>query len=535
MGDEIKLYLINKKVNNSKGFALIGTLILVLVVATFGTALLTMTNSEIKNSALHKASTETFYIAEAGIDHAISYLESRETPDFQLPYYIQEEGDHYTEFGNGKYKASVQSVTPFSYIIRSIGEMPWTNTSEKIRKEIECKVILENFALYAYFTDEETLPTEISGGPEGQKIWFYGDDHIRGPVHSNDRLHMAGRPTFDGTVTSAWVNPSDPNDVSWEAYDAQTDPIFNGTPGFKGGIDEIPLPEYREISDPTVHRSLQRKAAGTESFITDPAKGTGAYIPNDGFNVTDGIWVKGDVDSLLLGVDAQNNSKITIKQNNNNKVTTIYEIETTTTIGGDTYFPGTTVIEVNEGGTPDYTALSGHPNGVLYVNGEIENLESNDGEGLKGKLTIASDETITIGDDLLYNTRVNDPNCFDAPEGTYPDFPDSLGLVSEGNIMIANNAPHNIEINAIIMALGTSFFYEGWDDNLQGDLTFHGSLIQNQRGPVGTFGSWGKVSGYTKQYYFDTRMSVGNPDIGQVLPPYFPTTGKYVKLYWKEL
>jgi len=60
-------------------------------------------------------------------------------------------------------------------------------------------------------------------------------------------------------------------------------------------------------------------------------------------------------------------------------------------------------------------------------------------------------------------------------------------------------------------------------------------LIQEQRGPVGTFNSWGKASGYTKQYYFDTRMSIGNPDLGRVLPPYFPTTGKYIKLYWREL
>jgi len=535
MKNNIKLNLITKQLKNEKGFALLGTLILVFIVTTFGIALLTMTRNEIKNSALQKASTETFYIAESGIDHAISELEILGTPDFPNPHYLAEENDHYIDMGNGKYKASVQSDTAFSYIIRSRGERPWTNTSGKISRTIESRVILENFALYAYFSDVELFPADIDAGYGGSKIWFYGEDHIRGPLHSNDRLHIAGEPTFDGRVTSAWVNPTDPQDVSWEAYDAQTDPNFLGIPPYQGGVDVIPLPQYREISDPTDSLSLQRIAAGSESLINNPPDGNGVYVPDDGFNVTDGIWVKGNVNTLSLGVDSQDNSKITIMQTGGvNKTTEITKIETPITIDSTTYPSGTTLVDVYQGGTHTYTNPSGYPNGVLYVDGTIGNLKSVAGEGLKGKLTIASDSTITIGDNLLYNTRVNDPNCFDVPEG-YPDIPDSLGLVSEGNIMVADGAPHDIEINAIMMALGTSFYYEGWEDNMQGDLTVHGSFIQRQRGPVGTFSSWGKASGYTKEYYFDTRMSIGNPDLGRVIPPYFPTTGKYIKLYWKEL
>ena len=530
MGNKIKLNLMTKQFKNKKGFALLGTLILVFVVSTFAIALLTMTRNEIKSSALQKASKETFYIAESGIDHAISYLENLGTPSFSSPHFLTEENDHYIDLGNGKYKASIQSATSFSYIIRSTGERTWSNTSGKISKSIESKVILENFALYAYFSNSEYLPAEFGGGGN-TKIWFYGADHIRGPVHSNDRLHMAGTPTFDGTVSSAWEHEGD---VSWEAYDAQTAPNFNGDPGYKGGVDVIPLPDYREISDPTDSRSLQRIAAGTEDFIT--TKPNGAYVPNDGFNVTDGIWVKGKVDTLELGIDYQGNSEITITQTGGtNKTTTITTIETPVTIGSTTYPSGTTLIDVYQGGSHSYSNPSGFTNGVLYVDGKIGNLKSVANEGLKGKLTIASNSTITIGDDILYKTRVDDPNCFNADPGTYPDIPDSLGLVSEGKIMVANGAPHDIEINAIIMALGDSFYYEGWKHNMQGDLTFHGSLIQTQRGPVGTFNSWGKASGYTKQYYFDTRMSIGNPNLGQVLPPYFPTTGKYIKLYWKEL
>jgi hypothetical protein len=537
MRNKINSNFIIKQIKNKKGFALLGTLILVFVVSTFGIALLTMTQNDIKLSTLQKASKETFYIAESGIEHAISYLENLGTPNFPSPHYLTEINDGYIDLGNGKYKASIQSATTFSYIIQSTGERPWTNSSGKISKTIESKVTLENFAMYAYFSDNELFPADIDASYGGQKIWFYGNDHIGGPLHSNDRLHMAGTPTFDGPVTSAWVNPTNPSDVSWEAYDSQTRPNFLGDPPYEGGVDPIELPKYRQITDPTDPKSLQRIAAGSESLINNPPTGNGAYVPINGSNVTNGIWVKGDVDTLVLGTDAQGNSQIIINQTGSiNKTTTITTIEIPVPIGGVTRSSGTTVIDVCQGTTHTYSNPSGFHNGVLFVNGNVKNLSSTAGDGgVKGKLTIASNNTITIGNNILYKTRVDNPTCFDVPVGTYPNIPDSLGLVSEGNIKIASGAPTNLEINAILMALGTSFYYEGWKSQLKGTLTVHGSFIQEQRGPVGTFNSWGKVSGYTKDYQFDTRMSVNNPGLGQALPPYFPTTGKYIKLYWKEV
>ena len=57
-----------------------------------------------------------------------------------------------------------------------------------------------------------------------------------------------------------------------------------------------------------------------------------------------------------------------------------------------------------------------------------------------------------------------------------------------------------------------------------------GGIIQNQRGPVGTFNivSGSIVSGYEKDYVYDARLA-NNP------PPAFPTTGRVQTLAWKEL
>lgn len=74
----IKNDKIKNLLSNQKGMALLTTLIFVFILVTFGVALLTMTSNDIKLSALQRDSTEAFYIAEAGIDKALWYLNTPE-------------------------------------------------------------------------------------------------------------------------------------------------------------------------------------------------------------------------------------------------------------------------------------------------------------------------------------------------------------------------------------------------------------------------------------------------------------------------
>lgn len=532
--------------SNNRGMALVATLVLVLVITSFAIALLSLTSSDIKLSSLQKTSKETFYIAEAGLERAIAWLEKEGNPQIlDLTNPFSEENGGYPIVGNGKYKVELQATSPLSYIIQSEG-IKSLNADKEVKVKIESKVMLENFAMFAYFSDKEIFPIDIySGYGSNQEIWFYGDDHIEGRLHSNDRLNMAGNPTFDGLVTSSYKGNN--GDVSWKPYPGiSTNPVFNG--GYTGGVGIIPLPDYRGISDLEDKKSLQVVAAGSKSFINNHAN-KGTYVPNDGGKVTDGIWVKGDVKEIILGKDPNSgNSKIIIDQSNlsSNKITTIYIIEEDSpiTIGKETYTEGTLVYDKVTNTYEHFPGKYNKPNGVIFVNGEVKGLrtpsatESGITGGVKGRYTIASDYDINITGNILYNTRVEEgEESFIVDEG-YPDIPDSLGLVSEKNIKIAKQAPTDIEINAILMALGTSFYYEGWKDVTKGTLKVYGSFIQNQRGPVGTFSTSGssiKKTGYTKDYHYDKRMSSNNPDFGNVLPPYFPTTGKYIKLWWREM
>ena len=194
---------------------------------------------------------------------------------------------------------------------------------------------------------------------------------------------------------------------------------------------------------------------------------------------------------------------------------------------------GNTTIVLNNNGTMNVTNarngwnnrnMSLPANGSLFVTCDGTNC-SNGGSltvsgTLNGRLTIGTERDVIIPNNIVYadNPRTN------------PNSDDVLGIISEGNVVIDDQAPTNLEIDASIMALDASFTLENYSQGLpKGTLTVYGGIIQNERGPVGTFnGSTGqKVSGYSKNYLYDSRL-LGSP------PPFMPATGDYVTLSWEE-
>ena len=153
--------------------------------------------------------------------------------------------------------------------------------------------------------------------------------------------------------------------------------------------------------------------------------------------------------------------------------------------------------------------------GVLYVNGGNITLSGT----LKGQMTIAGTGDIQIPNSVRYS---NDPRI-------NPNSTDILGLLAGNNVRVMSSAPSNVEIDASIMALNTSFTVQNYSSiALRGNLTVYGGIIQAKRGPVGTFGSNGlRNHGYGKDYHWDPRFS-------NMSPPYFPTTGDYVIRAWEE-
>jgi hypothetical protein len=153
--------------------------------------------------------------------------------------------------------------------------------------------------------------------------------------------------------------------------------------------------------------------------------------------------------------------------------------------------------ERTTGRTTDYTRTRG----TAYVEGTAS-----------GKVTVAAKDDIVITRDLVAND----------PTGT-----DIVGLVAGNNIWVyhpvnrwgnnlLNSANTVNNIDAAILSLRHSFLVQNWaEGNVLGTLNVTGSMAQKYRGPVGTGYVGGPaVSGYIKNYVYDTRLKV-------MQPPYF--------------
>jgi hypothetical protein len=193
--------------------------------------------------------------------------------------------------------------------------------------------------------------------------------------------------------------------------------------------------------------------------------------------------------------------------------------------GSGLWLVGNSTVVLNNNGTMNVTnankGWNNHnmaipANGAVFVNNGNLNISGI----LNGRLTAGSSRDIIIPNNITYadDPRVN------------PNSDDTLGLIAESDVMISQSAPYNLEIDGCMMALSTSFMLTNWWlGPPKGTLTVYGGIIQDERGPVGTFnGSTGqKVSGYSKNYLYDSRLQ-GTP------PPFMPTTGDYVTLSWEE-
>lgn len=198
-------------------------------------------------------------------------------------------------------------------------------------------------------------------------------------------------------------------------------------------------------------------------------------------------------------------------------------LRTASTSGG-LRLTGNTTVLLNSNGTMNVTnSAKGWSNqnmplpanGVLFVNKGALNISGT----LNGRLTAGASGDINITGNILYA---------DDPRVTGSTSTDTLGLISESDVVIDKDASYNLEIDASIMALNTSFILEDyWTGGAKGTLTVFGGIIQKQRGPVGTFSGTTKISGYSKDYNYDERL-LNSP------PPFVPTTGDYLTLSWEN-
>ena len=148
--------------------------------------------------------------------------------------------------------------------------------------EIEVLMQRDSFSRYAYFTDSETFAPPL----DHIKIWWWNDDQITGPVHTNGTFSMSGSPTFNGFVSS-------PNDwVGYTGNEYSHDPATrhgSDSPNFNGGTN-FSLTKTKDLPGPQQINLLKSEATltfGADSdveFYTDLFGEGYVKVKDDGCN-----------------------------------------------------------------------------------------------------------------------------------------------------------------------------------------------------------------------------------------------------------
>jgi hypothetical protein len=161
--------------------------------------------------------------------------------------------------------------------------------------------------------------------------------------------------------------------------------------------------------------------------------------------------------------------------------------------------------------------------GGIFVDGEVEV------RGQVGRaVTVGASGNIVITDDLVYVD--SDPVSAKPQEGS----PNFLGLISEKNVNVrqvqtSERRGRGIRINAAVVAMDKSFQVvnyraHSWD---MGVMRFWGTIMQYERGTIGSMKANETYRGYHKDWHYDRRLQV-QPEALPYFPPLLRKDGSMV-------
>jgi len=157
------------------------------------------------------------------------------------------------------------------------------------------------------------------------------------------------------------------------------------------------------------------------------------------------------------------------------------------------------------------------PNGLIYNTMDVKVSGI-----LNGRLTILSDGTIWIMNDLVYAVNPFEDESSD----------DMLGLIALQNVIVTDNEANNSDVNfhGSIYAITGSFIAENYATRpLAGTLRVVGSIAQAGKGQVSVVSAWDNsvIHGYNKSFYYDPRLK-------SIAPPDYPCVEKPRLVSWWE-
>jgi len=456
---------LTKNKNNQKGVAIIGAYLVLVVLIIFASAFLSRTIYQNRSIIIFNRRVQAFNLAEAGLDRAIDWFRAQPSPPTG--------GGNLWAAGAQTLGASGTTNTPvigtYNIVITDLGEPAGSPGTRRYR--------VTSTGTISGGTVTRQLQNYIQTDNYARYIWFTDRE-----TYSGSKVWFVTRDFLDGpTHTNAHYH-------------------MYGFPTFAGEVQSVDnyIDFYHRSNDQNFPGEIKYDPEGTANDdIPDFQVGytfgaQGTNMPSQASNLraasnaTGGMRLQGN-STVVLNTDGTMNVTNAARGWNNQNMA----------------LPANGALFVACGGR---RCANG---GTLTISGT-----------LSGRLTAGAERNVFIPNNVVYN---DDPR-------ENPVSNDTLGIIAEQNIILDDNGPNNLEINASVMALNTSFMLENYASApAKGTLTVYGGIIQDERGPVGTFSGFdgSKLSGYDKNYSWDARL-LASP------PPFFPTTGDYLTLSWEE-
>ena len=326
------------------------------------------------------------------------------------------------------------------------------------------------FDRYAFFSNDEN-----------STYWITGDT-LTGPLHTNGTLYVSGVPVIKGSATS--LNGTDPAKL----------PDTNGDTlkctSYQSGVN-IPIPSSLTATE----NAASKVFSNTDTYSRDTYD---VYLT---FNA-DGT-VTYHTTTVTYPVVSGRRRKTTVTTQDS-------------TVAVSTFAPSGVALVVN---------------GDVHVQGVLD-----------GEITVAAEQG--VGSSSTNWGAISLPNYITPPvkngnvliDGsiTYKNNPqngpstDMLGLVADNSVMLTTQSTQNMTIDGAIFAKSGEFLYQNYNGGSpMGYLDLYGAITNNIRGAVGTFSGHTLQTGYNKDYVYDSRFAT-------TAPPFFPTTGQFQILAWRE-
>ncbi len=365
---------------------------------------------------------------------------------------------------------------------------------------------------YVYFTNKEKLPY-------GQTIYFKSGETIDGPLRTHDYINInndGGKPTFLSTIEILGIKDKNGNVVQPNNYSKYVNLLGN--------------PPYKILTQEDIN-ALDFKAIKSQyQSLINSLVDTYNNVKNNP-NKLIGLKFTGDITVSFNHGQGNSNYDIKISQGNVDYI-----------IKWESSGPPLARIRKQGGGPADEFILNF--NGVIYSTGNMTIDGPTSLSTYKGNYTLFSENSIYIKDRIIpYNTY---QNFFKPSEHgnngeevdinklkQIKDFVTSnetsaLNIVAINDVVIKDKLL-NMKLFSSIFSFDGSFEVEGYNTGRSvGQLFVFGSIMQNVRGPVGTFNpSTGQmITGYYKTYSYDPRIITG------AYQPYgTPTKSETVKLF----